>query len=161
MNKSQSISYDQEAAEDAYWKMKEDIEEVRPKQNYKMTVPFNLFDKGDITKKAVDPHVPGAKLDSDKPRLDLVLGGFSKALLEVGKVGTFGANKYTDNGWRFVDNARERYRSAELRHYFEEARGELVDPESSLYHAAHKAWNALADLELLIKELNKDYEVLP
>ena len=40
-------------------------------------------------------HMPGAKLDKDKPRPGLVLGGFAKALIEVSKVGTAGAKKYT------------------------------------------------------------------
>ena len=40
----------------------------------------------------------GVKLDNSKNRLGLVLGGFSHALLLVGCVGTFGADKYTDNG---------------------------------------------------------------
>jgi hypothetical protein len=43
-----------------------------------------------------DIHVPGAKDDMDKPRLDLVLGDFKKALWGVGLVGTFGAKKYSD-----------------------------------------------------------------
>ena len=51
-----------------------------------------------------DLHKPGAKDDGVKPRTDLVLGGFSRALLEVSQVGTFGANKYTDNGWMEVPN---------------------------------------------------------
>ena len=44
-------------------------------------------------------HEPGAKLDSGKIRPSLVLGGFARALAEVSAVGTFGAEKYSDNGW--------------------------------------------------------------
>jgi hypothetical protein len=44
----------------------------------------------------LDPHEPGAKLDAGKIRPQLVLGGFSRALEEVVKVGTYGANKYTE-----------------------------------------------------------------
>ena len=44
------------------------------------------------------PNDAGAKLDAGKNRLGLVLGGFSSALQEVGKVGTYGAKKYSDNG---------------------------------------------------------------
>ena len=33
----------------------------------------------------------GVKLDEGKNRLGLILGGFSRALWEVGRVGTFGA----------------------------------------------------------------------
>ncbi len=46
-----------------------------------------------------DPHEIGSKLDAGKPRMSLVLGGFARALMEVVKVGTDGAIKYTENGW--------------------------------------------------------------
>lgn len=90
----------------------------------------------------------GVKLDDGKPRLDLVLGGFRNALWGVGLVGTFGAKKYTDNGWQEVDNGIERYLSAMLRHYLNYKNGEELDPESGLPHLSHMAWNALAVSEL-------------
>lgn len=99
-----------------------------------------------------DQHEQGAKLDSSKTRLGLVLLGFAKALEEVGKVGTFGANKYTDNGWGTVPNGQERYTDAMLRHIFSEASGEDVDQDSGLLHASHAAWNALARLELILNK---------
>lgn len=99
-----------------------------------------------------DQHSPGAKLDAGKPRVGLVVGGFAKALEEVAKVGTYGARKYTDNGWRTVPNGVCRYTDAMYRHLLYEAQGEQYDPETKLLHAAHAAWNALARLELLIKE---------
>ncbi len=37
------------------------------------------------------PSDRGAKVDAGKPRMDLVLGSFADALVEVAKVGTFGA----------------------------------------------------------------------
>jgi hypothetical protein len=103
-----------------------------------------------------DAHAPGAKLDAGKNRLGLVLGGFTRALQEVGKVGTFGAAKYTDNGWVSVPNGQTRYTDAMFRHLLKEAEGEANDPDSKLKHAAHVAWNALARLELtLIEEANE------
>ena len=90
----------------------------------------------------------GVKLDNKKPRMDLVLGEFTRALEEVGKVGTFGANKYTDKGWVEVNNGIERYLSAMLRHYMKFRRGKQKDEESGLSHLSHMAWNALAVLEL-------------
>lgn len=98
-----------------------------------------------------DQHEPGAKLDNGKNRLGLVLLGFPNALVEVGKVGTYGANKYTDNGWKHVHDGQRRYTDAMLRHLLSEASGELRDPESKLLHAAQTAWNALARLELMLK----------
>lgn len=99
-----------------------------------------------------DPHTPGAKLDAGKNRLSLVMHGFAKALEEVGRVGTFGANKYTDNGWVSVPNGIERYTDAQYRHLLKEAQGEIADQDSQLLHAAHCAWNALARLELKLRE---------
>lgn len=105
----------------------------------------------------VDPtgrsaHDPGAKLDAGKPRVGLVLGGFAQALREVAMVGTYGAKKYTDSGWVDVPDGFSRYTDAMLRHYLAEATGEQFDDGSDLLHAAHVAWNALARLELLMRQ---------
>jgi hypothetical protein len=91
-------------------------------------------------------HAPGAKVDAGKNRLGLVLLDFSLPLIEVGKVGTFGANKYSDSGWMQVPNAESRYTDAMFRHLFKEAAGEVYDTDSGLLHSAHAAWNALAIL---------------
>lgn len=98
-----------------------------------------------------DPHAPGAKLDAGKVRMGLVVEGFANALREVGRVGTYGANKYTANGWLEVPDGISRYTDAMYRHLLAEASGETHDTESQLLHAAHAAWNALARLELLIR----------
>jgi hypothetical protein len=95
---------------------------------------------------------PGAKLDAGKVRAGLVLGGFSRALWAVSEVGTFGARKYTPNGWRSVPDGIERYTDALERHRLLEAMGQATDDDSGLLHAAHAAWNALARLELLLLE---------
>ena len=102
-----------------------------------------------------DPHVPGAKLDAGKVRVGLVLGGFAKALLEVSKVGTKGAAKYSDNGWMQVPDGINRYTDALGRHLLKDAAGEKLDPEWDLPHAAHAAWNALARLELILRNGEK------
>lgn len=94
------------------------------------------------------PHEPGAKLDAGKNRLGLILGGFSLALLEVGKVGTYGAQKYSDNGWMSVPSGQERYTDALFRHLLAQ---EECDPDTGLLHAAHAAWNSLAVLELMLR----------
>ena len=98
----------------------------------------------------MDAHAPGAKLDAGKNRLGLMLFGFAHALEEIGRVTTYGAKKYTENGWMLVENGRARYTDAMLRHLLREATGEQHDPETGLRHAAHAAWNALARLELEI-----------
>ena len=99
----------------------------------------------------VNQHEPGAKLDTGKPRFGLVLSGFAKALTEVVRVGTFGADKYTDNGWQSVPNAKARYTDALYRHLNAHHQGEQHDPESKLLHLAHVAWNALAILWFELK----------
>ena len=98
------------------------------------------------------PNTPGAKLDAGKNRLGLVLGGFALALQEVGRVGTYGAIKYTANGWKTVPNGLERYTDAMYRHQLKEAAGEAVDADTGLLHAAHAAWNALARLDLIVRK---------
>ena len=97
-------------------------------------------------------HAAGAKLDHGKIRAGLVLGDFARALAEVARVGTFGAEKYTPHGWLDVPNGEERYTDALYRHLLHEAAGEMYDPDSNLFHAAHAAWNALARLELMLRE---------
>lgn len=100
----------------------------------------------------------GVKFDGGKPRMDLVVGGFANAITEVGRVGTFGANKYTDNGWQEVDNGIERYASAMLRHYLAFKKGEVIDPDSNLLHLSHLAWNGLAILELYTRSIEPKSE---
>lgn len=101
---------------------------------------------------------PGSKLDDGKNRLGLVLGSFANALWAVGEVGTYGAKKYCDHGWLSVESGVNRYTDAMLRHYFKEVTGEQNDPDTHLLHAAHTAWNALARLELMIREQKKPFE---
>lgn len=77
----------------------------------------------------------GRKDDSDKLRWDLLPW---KAMEEVVSVLTFGARKYSDNGWKKVPHLRKRYRAAALRH-LASAFGwrEMVDSESGKSHLAH------------------------
>lgn len=94
------------------------------------------------------PTDPGAKFDAGKIRMGLVIHGFPNALREVGRVATYGAAKYSPNGWRHVPDGVERYTDAMYRHLLQEAAGDEIDAESELMHAAMAAWNALARLEL-------------
>lgn len=103
-----------------------------------------------------DAHEPGAKLDKGKLRPALVLGGFAKALRAVTEVGTYGAYKYSEGGWKHVSDGLRRYDEAKCRHQMAEACGELTDQDTGFLHAAHEAWNALAKLELLIEHLDKN-----
>ena len=98
------------------------------------------------------PHDRGAKLDAGKPRPTLVFFGFPRALAAVTEVATAGAEKYTDDGWLHVPDGQGRYTDAMLRHLLAEAREEAEDPASGSLHAAHVVWNALARLELMLRD---------
>ena len=100
----------------------------------------------------LDIHAPGAKADATKIRAGLVLLNFAHALQAVSEIGTFGARKYSDNGWKHVPAGIDRYTDALLRHLLAEGTGEYLDQDSGLLHAAHCAWNALARLELMLNE---------
>jgi hypothetical protein len=90
------------------------------------------------------------KHDQGKPQLySGVLGCFPKALEEIAKVTAFGEKKYTKKGWLAVADAERRYKDALLRHLMAD---EEVDPESRHLHLAHMAWNALAVLELHLRD---------
>ena len=80
--------------------------------------------------------------------MELVLNGFPRALEEVGKVSTFGRQKYTRQGWLDVEDGINRYTSAMMRHMVAKAKGEIIDPETGLSHDGAIAWNALAICEL-------------
>ena len=111
------------------------------------------MEKDPTGRKASDP---GAKLDLGKNRVGMVLHGFANAIYEVGLVGTHGAKKYSDFGWEKVPNAIQRYEDAAIRHYIRQWIGEDVDTDSGLLHCAHAAWNALAILELKLREAKND-----
>lgn len=99
------------------------------------------------------PHEPGAKLDAGKaPIFQGVLQYFPRAIREVAFVSLFGANKYAWKGWESVPNGIERYGDALSRHVTGEAVDGSFDKETGLRHAAQVAWNALARLELILRD---------
>ena len=99
----------------------------------------------------LSPHDPGAKLDQGKPDLSLLLM-MGNALTAVAELGTFGATKYSRGGFLEVDDGVNRYTAALLRHLMKE-NYETIDPDSELPHAVAVAWNALARLEFILREL--------
>lgn len=116
-----------------------------------MTFPIlNTTNEKDPTGKG--QHEPGAKVDAGKTRMHLITGGMARAITDVAKVGTMGAAKYSDGGWVSVSDGFRRYEDAQQRHAAYRHMGESHDPESGLLHLAHEAWNALAKLDLFIRE---------
>lgn len=55
----------------------------------------------------------------------------------------YGAQKYSEDGWRKVPDGKQRYFDAAMRHMIAWAKGERIDPESGLHHLAHAAVNCL------------------
>ena len=102
----------------------------------------------EIDPSGIDAHTPGAKLDSGKLRVNLVPSRFVRALEGVGRVGSAGAEEYTDDGWLKVPNGIQRFGDAAGRHKIEIDKGEITDPKSGLPHFDHYVWNLLAVSEL-------------
>ena len=96
----------------------------------------------------------GRKYDGGKPQLYLLP---PKSINEVGKVLTFGAEKYDPHNWRKVDDLQNRYSSAALRHMLAHIDGEDSDEETGLSHLAHAICCLMFKLEdeLIVKSEKK------
>jgi len=121
---------------------------------------WRTFGDPPVALKEEDPHgigqhEPGAKLDRGKATFSMTLGYFSNALAEVDRVSLYGAKKYSHWGWLSVLDGIARYTEADLRHILSELAGEQKDADTKLLHAAHHAWNALARLELILRDRSK------
>ena len=97
----------------------------------------------------------GIKYDSAKPKMNLLP---PKAILEVAKVLTFGAEKYDAENWRKLDDLQNRYTAGALRHIFAHMDGEELDPETNLSHLAHALCCLLFKLEIELEERFKEEE---
>lgn len=104
--------------------------------------------KGSFFDTMPTPEQKGVKHDAGKLRPGLIPVECIKAVAEVL---TFGADKYSPNGWKDVEP--EKYIEALWRHYIAWKIGEKNDEESGLSHAAHFATNAIF---LLWFELEKE-----
>ena len=76
----------------------------------------------------------GQKFDSSKPRMSLLPKGALNAVIRVLE---FGANKYQENNWKHVPDAKTRYYDAMQRHIDAWWNGEKKDPETGEHHLAH------------------------
>lgn len=94
-----------------------------------------------------------AKFDAGKaPAFQGLTNRFPRALMAIAEISGYGKAKYgTFDGWERVPDAYARYRDAMLRHVLSGSISER-DAESGHLHAAHAAWNAIATLELLLRE---------
>lgn len=97
---------------------------------------------------------PGSKLDAGKsPVFRGAVGYFPRALRAVADVSAFGASKYQWKGWESVPDGINRYSDAMVRHLTSEGQGQVEDHDSGFLEAAHVAWNSLARLELMLREI--------
>lgn len=101
--------------------------------------------------------VKGVKADKSKPRFGLIP---PHMLEEVARVLTFGAEKYAKDNWKYVEDGRERYLDALLRHALAYNKGEVEDPESGMHHLAHAICCALfiGEADLQGTELGPNYD---
>lgn len=84
--------------------------------------------------------ITGRKDDKEKNRLDLIEPEFIEG---IGEVLTFGADKYEPNNWQNVEDAKNRYYAAALRHLIAWRKGEKTDPESGFSPLDHVACNIM------------------
>jgi hypothetical protein len=82
----------------------------------------------------------GIKFDTGKNRLDLIVPEFIE---DLGRVLTFGAEKYGPNNWQQLVDSEGRYYAALQRHLLAYKRGEKYDNESGFPHLAHAACNLM------------------
>lgn len=94
----------------------------------------------------------GVKLDKDKPLLSLLPW---KAVSEIAKVLSYGAQKYSANNWR-KGFTYSRVSSALYRHMVAWEDGEDNDPETGLSHLAHAGCNVLFLLHFILTGTGTD-----
>jgi hypothetical protein len=87
----------------------------------------------------------GTKYDTGKPDYSLIP---PNALDDTVKILTLGAQKYSRDNWKIVDDAPNRYFAAAMRHLWARRRGEKIDPESGIDHLAHAICSLLFLLEM-------------
>jgi len=99
----------------------------------------------------------GRKFDSEKPKMYLLP---PKSMVEISKVLTFGAQKYDEDNWRYLDNLQNRYSGGALRHIFAHLDGELKDEETNYSHLAHAICCLMFKLELELENGKSEEEGL-
>lgn len=100
-------------------------------------------------------HEKGAKMDGGKLRWHLLP---LSTIEGVVRIMTFGAEKYTEDGWKDVPQAKERYFSAMMRHWLAIQKGETTDPESGMPHYYHFLCNAVFLTWFLEQDDQKEYD---
>lgn len=129
---------------------------------YMMWKANRITEENNTTEKdpnGIAAHTPGAKMDAGKPPVfQGVIDYFPLAIEEVAKVSAAGAAKYSWKGWESVDDGINRYGNASVRHMLKESYEGMYDSDFEarglkILHAAQTAWNDLARLELILREI--------
>lgn len=101
-------------------------------------------------------QVPDQKKDEGKPAVGQMKSDFPRALLMLAKLTSYGIKEGKPAGeWKNIPNALARFENAHGRHDLEMHLRER-DKESMFLHAAHRAWDAMAVLELILIEEEND-----
>lgn len=108
------------------------------------------------------PILPGPVADNTKEgrkigkvRMDLVVKDMPRAIEALARVMTWalsGEKGYAESDWLHVPGGIQKYHGGLHRHDNKEMRGQTFDDESGLHHAIHTAWNAMARVELILRE---------
>lgn len=97
----------------------------------------------------------GPKFDTGKARWSLLPKGVVNLVVLVLE---FGAKKYYEESWKLVENGRQRYYDAAMRHMEQWWGGERYDKETGLHHLAHATCNLFF---LMWKDENEDKQSAP
>lgn len=129
-----------------------------PQKEYQKLVDAGILE-GVPKRKEVDPNgkapgEAGAKFDAGKISVTRgCLHYFPRALTAVAELSCIGAKKYSWKGWSEVPDGIIRYSDALGRHELRiEDDFSRRDPDTGVLEAAAVAWNALARLELILRD---------
>ena len=107
-----------------------------------VSIEYELAFKGVTNMTSSDKA--GLKYDGDKLKYHLVP---PEAIGALAAVLTFGANKYTESGWRTVPNAKPRYFSAAMRHLW--SWWNPLEPDFDEESGYSHLWHALTNIAFL------------
>jgi hypothetical protein len=117
------------------WQAPEADEDDDPDVGTPNGIPWSCSKCGYLSAECV---CSGKKYDNGKLRWDLLPLG---PVEEVVEILTYGAEKYGPNNWQMVEDWRDRYFAALMRHLIAWRKGERDDKESGLPHLAHALCN--------------------
>lgn len=94
----------------------------------------------------------GAKYDAGKLLYRPLMRGLALPLRALAAILSYGAQKYAEDSWQEVPDAKRRYEDALYRHQQARNEGHVYDEESGLPHRAHEIINSMFVLYFEIKE---------